>query len=84
MITILLFVPFNKYLLDIVFSILAHGTGFQLFIDWILYINSMTVSFIPFLTLFWCNPSNKRYACLWPAAVVFGGIWVAGRINLED
>merc|ERR1719318_689473 len=64
-------------------SILRHGTGFQLFIDWVLFLNSITVSFLPFLTLFWCNPSNKRYACLWPAAVVFGGIWVAVLIYLS-
>jgi len=58
-------------------SILTPGTGFQLFIDWILYGNSMTVSFIPNMTLFWCNPSNKKRAFLWPLALVLGGLWVA-------
>jgi len=64
-------------------SILTNGTGFQLFIDWLIYINSMTVSFIPFLTMFWCNPANKRYACLWPAALLLGGVWVAGLMYLS-
>jgi len=64
-------------------SILNHGTGFQLFIDWILYANSITVSFIPNMTLFWCNPSNKSRAWLWPLSVLLGGAWVAVLMYLS-
>ena len=60
-----------------------HGTGFQLFIEWLLYINSITVSFIPFMTKFWCNPNNKRYAGLWAFAVLLGGVLVVAILRIS-
>jgi len=64
-------------------SILTQGTGFQLFIDWLIYANSITVSFIPYMTLFWCNPNNKSRAFLWPLSVLLGGAWVAVLMYLS-
>jgi len=59
------------------------GSGCQLFIDWLWFINNISISFIPFMTMFWCNPSNKRYRSFWPAAVILGGVWVAGLVYLS-
>ena len=55
------------------------GSGFALFIEWVLYLHSLTTAFIPYLTLFWCDPSKKRWSKFWPLAIVFGGLWVTGK-----
>merc|ERR1711915_966705 len=58
-------------------------SGFQFFINWILFLTSVTTAFIPYLTLFWCNPSSKNYEKRWPLAIILGGVWVAGLIYLS-
>ena len=58
----------------------AGVSGFQSFINWILFLTSVTTALIPYLTLFWCNPSSKDYEKRWPVAIVLGGVWVSGDL----